>query len=250
MNKLVSEPLFYIFLVYGLSFLLMAYVVFRGIKNATAMALVSTYFALALFGLTHGLTELVDWVRFVVKVTDKREIELLKYLSQGLLITSFVVLLQFGINLLTYANIKRRAFRFIPSVLFAAYLAGLLVTKTTDVLAAGLIARRSFGIAGSLLSGIGLFVLANSMKAVLDSKVVKGLLVTGFAFCGYAVFGGLLIQPIFGLPIQLFRAGCAVAIAISSFSFLGIFRAAEADLNAADPQVCEAELVASSISSR
>ena len=244
MNTLFNEPLFYIFFVYGLSFLIMAYVVFHGVKNATAMALVSSYYALALFGLTHGLTELIDWVRFIVKVTDKREIELLKYLSQGLLITSFVVLLQFGINLLTYANAKRRAFRFIPAVVFGAYLAGLLVTKTSDVLEAGLIARRSFGIAGSLLSGIGLFVLANSMKAVLESKVVKGLLVTGFGFCGYAVFGGLLIQPIAGLPIQLFRAGCAVAIAVSSFYFLGIFRAAEADLNAADLQVCEAELVA------
>jgi hypothetical protein len=36
----------------------------------------------------------------------------------------------------------------------------------------------------------------------------------------YAVFGGLVVEPILGLPIQLFRAVCAFTIAVYSFAIL------------------------------
>lgn len=63
------------------------------------------------------------------------------------------------------------------------------------------------------------------MKAAVEPKVIKGLLVTAIGFAVYAVVGGLIIKPIGGLPIQLFRAACAFTIAISSFYILGIFKA-------------------------
>ena len=151
MNPVFSQALFYIFFIYGVSFLVMAYVVFHGIKNATAIALVTTYYALALFGLTHGITELIDLVRFIVKANGMVEIEAFKYLSQIFLITSFVVLLQFGVDLLTYRNDKRRAFRLIPGILVLVYLVVLVMVRTNDIAKAGLIARHSFGFAGALL---------------------------------------------------------------------------------------------------
>ncbi|MBZ5627336.1 MAG: hypothetical protein LAO06_00555 [Acidobacteriia bacterium] len=227
MNMVFSQPLFYIFFIYGASFLVMSYVVFHGIRNASAITLVTTYYALALFGLTHGTTELIDWIRFIVKITGNGEIEILKYLSQIFLIISFVVLLQFGVDLLTYRNENKRAFRLIPGILFLVFIVVLLIIKTNDIAKAGLIARHSFGFSGALLSGIALCSLANSMKAAVDSKVIKGLLVTAISFGVYAVVGGLIIQPIVGLPIQLFRAACALTIAISSFYILGIFKASE-----------------------
>lgn len=226
MDKLLNEPLFYIFFIYGTSFLVMAYVVFRGVKNATSIALVNTYYALALFGLTHGLTELIDWLRFIVKTSGSAEIVALKYASQCLLIVSFVVLFQFAINLLTYRSEKARPLRLAPAALFIVYLLALATMKVTDVAQAGLIARYTFGFAGALLSGIAMFGLAKSLSDVLESQVVQGLVLTGASFCLYALVGGLVIKPVFGLPIQLFRAACAFTIAVSSFSILGIFRAA------------------------
>jgi hypothetical protein len=225
MSTIFHEPLFYIFFVYGASFLVMAYVVLHGIRNATAITLVTTYYALALFGLTHGVTELVDWVRFMVKTSGNGEIAALKYTSQCCLIASFVILLQFGVNLLTYRSDKARIFRFAPVVLFVVYLVSLFVWKTDDILTAGLIARHTFGFAGALLSGIALAWLAKSLKDVLDTSVVNGLMVTAFGFCAYAVFGGLIVKPIGGLPIQLFRAACAFVVAWASFYILGIFKA-------------------------
>jgi hypothetical protein len=238
MNIAVSEPLFYIYFIYGLSFLVMSYVIFHGIKEATSLTLVTTFYALAFFGITHGTTELIDWIRFIFKFSGKGDVEILKYISQSLLIISFILLLQFAVNLLTYRNEKRKVIRWIPSLLVVVYIVVLVIFKTNDISRAGLIARYGFGFSGALLSGIALCNLANSMKAVGNSRLVGGLLVSGIGFVFYAVVGGLIIQPIIGLPIQLFRAACAITIAISSFGFLGVFKSYEQNLPIADADEC------------
>lgn len=227
MNMVLREPLFYVYFIYGVSFLVMSYVVFHGIKNATDITFIATFYALVLFGLTHGITELIDWVTFILKIAGKGEIEILKYLSQIFLISSFVILLQFGVSLLTYRSEKAGVLRFIPVLLLVGYFAVLLMTNVNDVFNAGLIARYSFGFSGALLSGIALYRLANSMKVVGNSKLIKGLGVTAIGFAFYAVFGGLIIKPIIGIPIQLFRASCAFTIAISSFYILDVFKVSE-----------------------
>ena len=87
---------------------------------------------------------------------------------------------------------------------------------------AGLISRRGFGFSGALLSGLAFFSLAKSMKVIGHPRLTNGLIVTGIGFVCYAIFGGLVVEPIFGLPIQLFRAVCAVTIAVYSFAILEI----------------------------
>ena len=227
MNTVLGESLFYIYFVYGVSFLVMSYLILNGIKKATAISLVATFYMLAFFGITHGFVELVDWVRFILKVGGHGEIVVLTYLSQSLMIASFVLLLQFAVNLLTFKSGKKTAFRFIPAGLFVVYIAVLFFTNTRDISRAGLLARYGFGFAGALLTGIALSYLANSIKALGDSTATGGLLVSAAGFGLYSIFAGIIIQPIAGLPIQLFRSACAFAIAISSFYFLGVFRAAE-----------------------
>jgi hypothetical protein len=211
------------------SFLLMAYVVLRGVKSATAISLITSFYMLALFGITHGFAELVDWTRFIVKTTGHGEVAALNYLAPVLMVLSFVALLQFAVNLFTYKSGKKAYFRFIPGVIFVAYLAFLLITRTSDISKAALFARYGLGFAGALLSGVALFGLAKAMTAVGESTASLGLIVSGVGFGLYSVFAGLIIHPIAGLPIQLFRAACALMIAVSSFYFLGVFKAAEAE---------------------
>ncbi len=225
MDQVLREPLFYIFFIYGLSFVVMAYVVLRGIRKATSITFVTTFYALVIFGFTHGLTEWIDWVRFIIKVSGAGEVRILVALSQMFLVISFVVLLQFGINLLTYRSEKKSFIRLVPVLLLAFYIAALLIARVNDLLKAGLIARHGFGFAGSLLSGIALFRLSSSMKLAGSSRLVRGLAVTAVGFILYSVFGGLIINPVIGLPVQLFRAACAFTIAVSSFSILGVFKA-------------------------
>jgi len=225
MGKLIVEPLFYIFFIYGLSFLVMSSLIFYGIKRATSLTLVSTFSLLAFFGLTHGITEWIDWVRFILKTLGSGEVGILIALSQIFLVVSFVLLLQFGINLLTYQSEKKGFVRALPLVLFVIYLAALLAAGVTDVLRAGLIGRYSFGFTGAALSAIVIFKLSNTMKPLGNRKLIKGLTVAAVGFACYAIFGGLIIRPVLGLPVQLFRAACAITIAVSFFNVLDVFKA-------------------------
>ena len=225
MGKLFVEPLFYIFFIYGLSFLVMSCLIFCGIRRATSLTLLSTFSLLAFFGLTHGITEWIDWIRFILKTLGSAEIGILTSLSQIFLVVSFIFLLQFGVNLLTYQSEKKGFVRALPLVLFAIYLAAVFAAGVTDILQAGLIGRYGFGFTGAVLGAIVIFKLSNTMKPLGNRKLVRGLTVAGFGFACYAIFGGLITGPVFGLPVQLFRAACAFTIAISFFNVLDVFKA-------------------------
>jgi hypothetical protein len=224
MKQVIAEPLFYIYFVYGVSFLLMSFVVFHGTRSASSITFVTNFYMLAGFGLVHGITELIDWLRFILETSGAGEFKVLLIFSQSCLITSFVLLLQFGVTLLTYRSEKKGIYRTLPALLFVAYIGYLFITGTSHIRTAGLIARRSFGFSGALLSGLAFFSLAKSMKAVGHPRLTNGLVVTGIGFMCYALFGGLIVEHVAGLPVQLFRAVCAFVIAIYSFSILEIFR--------------------------
>ena len=73
MNQALTEPLFYIDLIYGISFLVMSFVVFEGTRKASSIIFVPTFYMLGGFGLVHGITELIDWVSFILKTSGAGE---------------------------------------------------------------------------------------------------------------------------------------------------------------------------------
>ena len=224
MAALFGDIRFYIYFIYGVSFLAMAVLVIAGITRATSYTLVSSFWLLAAFGLTHGITEIIDWTRFIEQTRgDPANVGLL-YTSKIFLIFSFVLLLQFGINVLTYKNSQSKRPRAIPTILVVVYLAALYFFKISDIRQAGLIARYSFGFVGSALSAISLIPLINTMKPLGNKKLTRGLIILAVGLAAYAICGGLIVSPIFGVPIQLFRAICAFSIAVASVSILEIFK--------------------------
>jgi hypothetical protein len=224
MNRLLSEPLFYIYFVYGVSFLLMSLRLVGGILEATSSRLVSSFYMLIMFGVFHGITELTDWVRIIGKSIGFGENELLLYSSPITLIISFVFLLQFGVNLMTYKSEKKDILRTIPIVLLLLFSAAVLILGISDVRQVSLFARYSFGFTGAALSAIMLFWLGNAMKAQDNEKLTRGLYISATGFAVYAVCGGLIVTPLLGLPIQLFRAASAVVITFSANAILGVFK--------------------------
>lgn len=233
MNQVFAAPLFYIFFVYGLSFIVLSVVLFREISKASKIAVVSTFSVLALFGLLHGLAEWTDWIRFIANGGNvasfgaaANEPVFLKYVSQTLMVVSFVVLLQFASNLLTFKS-EGKAVRAIPVVLFVLYLIYVFASGAvaSNVFAAGNIGRHIFGFIGSTLTAIALLKLANEMIPLGNSRLISGLAAAALGFAYYSVFGGLILHPVIGLPVQLFRMCCAIEIAFSSFYILDVFRA-------------------------
>jgi hypothetical protein len=226
MDKVIGEPLFYVYLIYGISFLLIGFLILKEAVGASLGPIIGAFYILAFFGIVHGLAELTDWVRFIRRALGAPDMEALRYVSQGFLILSFVILLQFGINLLTCQSAGKgvRALRVIPTLGLAIFLAAVVARGMSDVLAVGLLARWGFGFTGSAVSAIALAVTAQTMKPLENSKLVSGMRLAAAGFGFYAIFGGLLVGPIGAMPIQLFRAVCAVTIALSSFSVIDVFK--------------------------
>jgi hypothetical protein len=227
MIDLLQEPLFYIFFIYALSFLAMTYMLlirFHGMTFEEHGSLVSTFYMLVIFSATHGMAELIDWMRLTIEILSAEEAAFLRYMAQIFAIISFVFLLQFGVNLMSHQSGKKGFVRALPSVLCAVFLAAIFVMRISDVREIGLIARNGFGFTGSALSAIMFFRLSSAMKTAGKDKVAKGLQLAAAGFACYAVFGGLITKPIFGLPIQLFRAACAFTIAFASTAILDVFR--------------------------
>ncbi|MDA8173512.1 MAG: hypothetical protein M0018_02855 [Nitrospiraceae bacterium] len=236
MSQVLAAPLFYIFFVYGLSFIVLSVVLFREIGKASKIAMVSTFSILAAFGLLHGLAEWTDWVRFIFDGGNlpvfaaagpgAGEPWFLKYVSQILMVVSFTVLLQFAVNMLTYKSENKSA-RAIPAVLFVLYLIYIFASGTVaqSVFAAGNIGRHLFGFVGGTMAAIALLKLANELMPLGNSRLISGLAAGALGFAYYSVFGGLILHPVIGLPVQLFRMCCAVEIAFSSFYILDVFKA-------------------------
>ena len=227
MDDLFRQPLFYIYFIYGASFLVMAYMIFWRVRHATSIVLVTTFRTLAAFGVIHGIREMIDWIRFILETNGHAKIAFLEFLSDAFLILSFVVLLQFAVNLLTYRSGRKAVYRLVPGLLVAAGIVALFATRTYDTGQVALYVRRSFGFAGALLSGVALCKLAIAMRAIGNARVEGGLVLGALGFLAYSVFGGLIVTTVAGQPVQVFRALCAFTIAVASTLILGIFRQAE-----------------------
>lgn len=222
MQQLFREPLFYIFFAYGISFLLMSYFVAKGTAGSGSVPLIAPFNLLALFGLIHGITEMTDWVRFIRKTLGAPESAALVSLSQVCLIVSFVVLLQFAIDLFVAQSVNPGAklLRGIPSAGIIVFAIVVIVRGMHDILAIGLLGRYTFGFASAALAAMALLITAQALSALGDRGLVVALYVAAGAFVAYAVFGGLMVKPIAGIPIQLFRSFCAVTIAASAFRMI------------------------------
>lgn len=223
MQKLFSEPLAYIFAVYSLSFFLMAGLILVGARNAERVPLVKAMYWLAAFGLTHGACEAVDLVRFGFRTESGSEPAGLVWLSASLLILSFFILGQFAAKLFSGGS-SGPAMRFLPWALVLAAGAFAAVRGKTGISDVALASRYTMGFAGAALSAYALYLTGRTMSSLGSKKLDAGIWVASVGFACYAVFGGLLVNPIGGWPIQLFRGACAVVIGISMFGIIAAFK--------------------------
>lgn len=223
MTKLLGEPLFYILFFYGLSFLVMATLIARRTRGKRQIPLISVFQTLALFGLIHGAGEWLDWLALIRKTLGYSEVQALPYLSNFFSVASFVILVQFGLGLLAYESSRRTLIRLVPLVLAALYVVSMLGLRITDVRTMGLIGRHSFGVVGAVLAAMGMLRVASTMRILGNAGLVRGMAIAGVAFACYAVVGGLVVEPVFGVPVQLFRSLCAATIAGAVWSSLGIY---------------------------
>ena len=224
MLPLLYEPLFWVFPVSAFSFLLMAFLIFRGARKASPSPLIKSFLVLAWFGLSHGIAEMIDWVRFIQKAAGAPASNGLMVLAQVFGLVSFVLLWQFGLSIYDNHHYNRRFVKAAPSLLAGAFLVAMWFLAIADVQQIGLWARYCLGFTGAALSAFSLYKLGETVRPLEDKKLDRGIQLAVASFTGYAIFGGLLVTPLGPVPIQFFRAGCALLMAFASFAIVDFYR--------------------------
>ena len=255
-----------VLLVYGLAFVLFGTVVLTQSTKGSTFDLAGIIWLVAWFGLVHGVNE---WILAATLAPGVGwTLELTHHVLQ---ILSFGLLFEFGRRLVRISartsshgssglSLALRAWIYLP-----VGLALILGARSSSEpwLALNVWTRYALGFPGSLLTGLGLLMYLREERARLQAIRVTSSFKWGAAvFVVYGFVAGLIgpaaklfpadvinqqsFLAVFGFPVQLMRAACAVALAVTMVRILRTFRA-EADrrlqaaLASAERSLSEAE---------
>ena len=245
-----------VFFVYGLAFVYMGLAVLLQPKQDSKFKIAPLFWLLAIFGLVHGVCEWLDmWI--IIKGASQN----LKVLRLSCLAISYIALFEFGRRLVV-SNLQEKA-RFLASLeitntpeiksnsfrppLYLRWWMALIIGAfvvfgaSLELFKVGaILLRYGFGLAGSLLTGYGLWQYCRLNKANIENlKLNKYFSLAFGAFAFYALLGGLIVPgaafppasiinqenflAVMHFPVQILRALSAIFIAWSISHILNIF---------------------------
>ncbi len=231
--------------IYGLAFFSLGLVVALEMRHASKLPLSTQLPWLAAFALLHGLVEWVDMFRLAASDTHVQSALMTAHTI--LLPLSALLLVRFGIGLMNEAGPLPEWLSYIPIVLMIP--AGLLVsyglivafTEPPLYLAADIWSRYLLYFPGSLFSAIGFIRQSHRLSEARLGEARGALLGAGIALAIYAIVAGLFVSPaayglapwintdligsVTGLPVQIWRALSAVAVAYFVTRAMGVFEA-------------------------
>lgn len=218
----LQEAFTYIFLVYGLSFIIMFIALYRILKNAESDVYREAFWMLAGFALTKGLSAWADAADLLVGETTSLHGITINNLSVILVVFSNLFILQFAIGMMTYKVPYRKIYLLIPIILFGGYVM-LFLSGVIERVHADFIGRFNFGFNGGVLTTVALVNLYHIQKKSKKLKMLRGITGLAAGFALYAIFDGMITGPFMGAPVYLFRMSTAVIISASTFYCKDLF---------------------------
>ena len=223
---------YFIYFLYGSAFLFLSFAIFVKDMKGSDLKLADSLWLLGMFGLTHGLHELLAMYPLIEgSHLSMQELFNAKLLSLVVLVLSFLFLLQFGLVLTLSIRNKRPLWSFaISAVLVLAWIAFIAARDSAMTMRflgqAEQSARLIFCLTGALLTAYGLMAYSHEIK-VLSRSVSRHLWYAGVSFIFYGVFAGVFVTrfSIISLPfpIELLRGGAAIVITYFIVKALNIF---------------------------
>ncbi len=204
----------WVYVLYAASFTGMGITVLFAVARTPGFKLGRNFLLLGAFGLLHGAKE---WVDLAIVLRGSAEGPL-GVLSAALLWVSFVFLLEFA--LLT-ATLWDTAWYFAVQPPVAAGLLAVLLAATGEMTAeeAERLGRLFLALPATAASAGAFLVLAAKVEPLENPRLLLGARSAAVAFLAYnAVVAAR--QPIFGLPVPLFRAVCAALLAVATVALL------------------------------
>jgi len=226
----------FIWFIYGLAFFVLGLSIIVYPKKESAFGLAKNFWWVAAFGLLHGINE---WLDMFIGIGEPFPPDVLKLIRIFTLISSFLCLVQFGVKVLAEDRKKFGFLEFVPIALFCIW-AFFLVISEQKMLTADIMGRYLLCAPGTFLTAIALFSQVGQFKKTNLRVVTANLKISGVTFILYGFLAGLVVKKAdffmssylnydtffaaVGAPVQIFRAICAIIMAISTMYVLSVFR--------------------------
>ncbi len=223
-----------IFLIYGLAFFTMGLAIFILPKKCSAFKLANKLWLLAGFGIFHGINE---WIEMFMLINKPAEIPLVEFTRLFILAVSYLFLVLFGAVIVSEGKKKASALKMLPVFLSLVWIGAIVLNK--QPLLRIVWTRYLLGITGSALTAYALFLQIAEFKRINLVTIIKSLKLGVIAFSFYGFFSGLIVPranifpasflnyetffKITGIPVQVFRAVCAVIMTYAIVRVLSIF---------------------------
>jgi nitrogen-specific signal transduction histidine kinase len=233
-----------ILFIYGLSFFVLGTLVLFVKTQQSSIFFAKKIWLLGAFALCHAF---VEWV-FLYMYLYPEFTSMLNPIKVVLLLFSYLFLFEFS-RFIVRESFKSETSKlhflhtlYAAPVIYVISLSSLLTLilihpSLDDAIAA---IRYTYGFFGSFLLGVGLYFYGESLKKIEYVERLKIYFkIPGIAFIAYALLAGIAVSPThyfpgnvintvwfldtFGIPVQFFRAICALVITVCSIKALQIF---------------------------
>jgi PAS domain S-box-containing protein len=224
-----------IFFVYGLVFFILGFAVLFYPKKDSEFKLADYLYLVAGFGLLHGINEWIDMFLLIEPYSDMRAFVLVRAFT---LPVSFICLVQFGARSIPTS---RRGFRWLwpaAPVLWAVWL-GAFLSGPRNLLMWDIWSRYLLCLPGAMLTGWALALQLPEIRKTNSRGTITSLKVASISFFFYAIIAGAVVHRAdffparllntaqfsdrIGIPVQVFRSICALAMAYGIIRVLSIF---------------------------
>ena len=231
-----------VYLIYGLAFIILGVVIFLQLRvtERSEFRMLGILWLIAVFGLTHGIHEFIDLL-----IIYRGQSDYLMIINTSFLLLSFLFLFLFGYHLLNISIRKKVSVLFPVIFLISSFFLITLGEKgilTHDRLE--IYGRYILGFTGAVLSSFGFYKYYQSEADKFKGIKIKNYFIyASIFFLSYGIFGGLIVPVgsffpasvmnyhsfllLFGVPVQIFRAICALGISWSIWHILNVFNIEE-----------------------
>jgi PAS domain S-box-containing protein len=227
-----------VWFVYGLAFFVLGLVILVYPKKGSKFDLAQCIWMVGVFGIVHGLNE---WLDMFIRIGGPLPPDLLAWVRMFVLPASFFWLVLFGATILSRNAKRRRLLQMIPVLLAVGWLVALLLDEPSRrPLVENIWSRYLLCLPGTVLTAWALLLERRRFRAMGLRSITRDLAIGAATFVAYGVFAGLFVRKadffpasilnyetftsLTGLPVQIFRAICAVVAAWSIIRVLDVFR--------------------------
>jgi len=227
-----------VWFVYGLAFFVLGLVILVYPKRGSRFDMARYIWMVGTFGILHGLNE---WLDMFIDLGGPLPVPAMANARLFTLSGSFFFLILFGTTILSRNARYRRVLRLLPFLLAGAWLAILVLSEPQRRLLMGDIwARYLLCAPGAVLTAWGLLSQIPGLKGMKLYSVTGNLAIAAATFLVYGVLAGVFVKKadffpatvlnyesflsVTAVPVQVFRAVCAVIAAWSIIRVLDIFR--------------------------